>query len=476
MITRLNAQIRKMLLGLMLVGIVLSLCFGADGSPVSRAQEVTTPESNDYYTVNVIAFSDGTVIEEDIINGPSSPPPGFEVERQAVSLPKSDSAAGVNILTAPAFNWVFGCSAVSGAMIAGYYDRTGFPNIYTGPTDGGVMPLNNSSWPTWSDGATTYPSCPLIASKNGVDGRTTLGSIDDYWIKYGSTASDPYITGSWTQHTWGDAIGDYMKTSQSAFSNSDGSTAFYNWTSLSTPLTCDYMASNIPRDGTLGRKRFYEARGYTVTDCYNQKTDNIIAGGFSFAQFKAEIDAGRPVMLNLAGHTIVGVGYDDATKSVYLHDTWDYDNHTMTWGDSYSGMTLQSVSIVNLQGTTITPTPPTPTVTPTQTNTSTPIPPTVTPTPTNTSTPIPPTVSPSPTNTSTPTKTPTLTKTPTRTKAPTLTKTPTRTKTPTLTKVPTRTKTPTLTKTPTRTKVPTPTKVPTRTKVSTKVSQSPQTH
>ena len=103
-------------------------------------------------------------------------------------------------------------------------------------------------------------------------------------------------------------------------------------------------------DGTYGRKLFYEARGYTVTDCYNQSTDNIITGGFSFAQYKSEIDAGRPVMLNLNGHTIVGVGYDDSTNTVYIHDTWDYLPHTMVWGGSYSGMQLLSVSIVNLQG------------------------------------------------------------------------------------------------------------------------------
>ena len=46
-------------------------------------------------------------------------------------------------------------------------------------------------------------------------------------MQYGSSASDPYITGGWTQHTWGDAIGDYMKTSQSAYDNTDGSTNFY---------------------------------------------------------------------------------------------------------------------------------------------------------------------------------------------------------------------------------------------------------
>jgi uncharacterized cupin superfamily protein len=235
-------------------------------------------------------------------------------------------------------------------MIAGYYDRNGFLNMYAGPTNGGVMPLDNSSWPTWTDGYTTYPNLPLAGSHQGVDGRATLGSIDDYWVKYDSSSQDPYITNGWTQHTWGDAIGDYMKTSQSAYGNTDGSTTFYNWNSSATQLTCSNMVSYgiDTKDGTYGRKLFYEARGYTVTDCYNQKTDNTISGGFSFTQYKAEIDAGRPVMLNLVGHTIVGVGYDDSTNTVYIHDTWDYNTHTMTWGGSYSGMQLRSVSIVNL--------------------------------------------------------------------------------------------------------------------------------
>jgi uncharacterized repeat protein (TIGR02543 family) len=342
----------KFLFPFMLVGVALFLCLGASGSPVAHVHEAWALDPSPYYTVTPLALPDGTIIEEVIINGPPVPPPGFELERQAVSLLEFGSVAGVNILTeVPAFNWVFGCSAVSGAMIAGYYDRSGWSNIYTGPTNSGVMPLNNGSWPIWSDGHTTYPSCPLIASKNGVDGRATHGSIDDYWVQYNSGTADPYITNAWTQHAWGDAIGDYMKTSQSAFGNTDGSTSFYNWNNSASPLTCtDMVTYGIDiYDGTYGRKLFYEARGYTVTDCYNQKTDNTIANGFSFANFKAEIDAGRPVMLNLAGHTIVGVGYDDSSNLVYIHDTWDYSNHTMTWGGSYSGMALQTVSIVNLQ-------------------------------------------------------------------------------------------------------------------------------
>ena len=303
---------------------------------------------NGYFKVNTF-IRDGISIDENIINGPSSPPPGYERQRLAVDLGGPDQTMALHILTVPAYNWVFGCSSVSGAMIAGYYDRNGFPNMYTGTTDGGVMPLNNGVWPTWSDGIDTYPNLPLAATHDGVDGRVTRGSIDDYWVSYNSAAPDPYITNSWTQHAWGEAIGDYMKTSQSAFSNSDGSTTFWTYSTNPGPLTCSYMElQGITNDGTVGRKLFYEARGYTVTDCYSQKTDNNL-GGFTLAMYKAEIDAGRPVMINLAGHTIVGVGYEDASTTIYIHDTWDYNDHAMLWGGSYSGMLMQSVSIVNLQ-------------------------------------------------------------------------------------------------------------------------------
>lgn len=346
--TAFNKKIQKFC-SFVLSGMVLFLAAGAIGLPAADAQQAGAQKSDRYFKATTIILPDGKAIEEDKIIGPPKPPPGFELERRAVLLPKTYGAAGIQTLTVPAYDWLYGCSAVSGAMIAAYYDRNGYPDIYTGPTNGGVMPMDNSSWPLWSDGYTTYPSCPLVASMDGLEGRSTYGSIDDYWVKYESLAADPYI-GNWAQHTWGDAIGDYMKTSQSAYNNTDGGTTFYNWTSGSSPLTCsDMVTQGIDTlDGTYGRKLFYEERGYTVTDCYNQKTDNQVSGGFAFAQFKAEIDAGHPVMLNLAGHTVVGIGYDDATSTVYIHDTWDYDTHTMTWGGSYTGRTLLSVSIVDL--------------------------------------------------------------------------------------------------------------------------------
>lgn len=341
-----NDQALKGILGLT---IMMVAAVFIPTAAIAREAAGTTVAA--FKSITRLTLDNGAVVDNVIINGPPAPPPGFEAQRRPVMLPKTSLGAGVASITVPAYRWVYGCSAVSAAMIAAYYDRTGFPNIYTGPANGGVMPLDDSLWPTWSDGPATYPGNPLVASKNGLDGRTSPGSIEDYWVQYYSDIVDPYISGGWTPHTWGDAIGDYMKTSQSAYDNSDGTTHFYTWSKSPAPFTCASMLTyNInTKDGTYGRKLFYEGRGYTVTDCYNQKTDNTISGGFSFSQYRAEIDAGRPVMLNLDGHTVVGIGYDSSANLVYLHDTWDNGTHTMTWGGSYAGMPLLTVSIVNIQ-------------------------------------------------------------------------------------------------------------------------------
>jgi hypothetical protein len=297
---------------------------------------------------------------EDIGNGLekcsiNSPPPaiieGLDLHRPLAEPPVPGDMGVTVQTTVPAYNWYMGCSATSGSMIAAYYDRNGYGNMYTGPTNGGVMPMDNSSWATFTDIAMdTYRVTPLTGSRNGWDGRTTRGSSDDYWIEYESTAPDPFITNGWTEHAWGDAIGDYMKTSQSAYSNTDGMTHFINWLDQPGPYTCaDMVDAGLEMyDGTYGRKLFYEARGYTVTDCYNRKTDNVISGGFSFADYMAEINGGRPVMINLEDHTIVGIGYNTTGNIVILNDTWDYSNHIMTWGSSYAGSAMDSVSIVNL--------------------------------------------------------------------------------------------------------------------------------
>jgi hypothetical protein len=214
-------------------------------------------------------------------------------------------------------------------MLFGYYDRTGYDNMYAGPENGGVCPLNNSGW--------GVGECPLSATHMGYDELAVRGHVDDYWYSYGSTV-DPYY-GSWTEHGYADCTADFMGTNQyHNWGNTDGNTTFWYYTS-GAPLYDYTECEPSSRDGCHGMRLFAESRGYSVVTNYTQ----LIYGyggntlGFTFSQFKAEIDAGRPVLIQVVGHTMLGYGYDDTTSNlIYIHDTWDYSNHTMTWGGYYS--------------------------------------------------------------------------------------------------------------------------------------------
>lgn len=331
-----------------LVGLLLSL------SVSSRISADSGNIDSPYYQVTTSTLDSGETIEEIIINGPPMPLSG-ELQ-PTVSLAGPYQQGSRTVLTSvPGFNWSYGCSATSAAMIAGYYDRNGYPNMYAGTTHGGVMPMDNSYWATSTDSCGAMRNnCPLSATYQGGDARAIRGHVDDYWYCYGSSNADPFY-GNWTEHTKGDCTGDYMYTNQTSNYNvSDGATRFWSYSSA-TPMLCDTLEnSSDPThwvDGTLGLRNFYESRGYTVSDCYYQKTDNQYTGGFSFTDFQAQIDAGRPVMVHVEGHTMVGFGYDSSSNEIYLRDTWDYDAHTMTWGGSYDTMALVGVSIVTLDPT-----------------------------------------------------------------------------------------------------------------------------
>ena len=243
----------------------------------------------------------------------------------------------------PAYDWSFGCSATSAAMMAGYYDNNGYPDAYSGPTNGGVAPLTNEVWGSVIINGEVRKQCPISATRYQLDGRTTYGHVDDYWIVYGSDDPDPFI-GNWNEHTWGECTGDFMKTNQYNYDNSDGSTTFWF-----NPDGYPYSGTDY-NDGCYGLKLFFESRGYEVINYYTQLIYGYSGNtqGFTFNDYVDEIDAGRPVLIHVEGHTMLGFGYDDNNNTVYLHDTWDYENHTMIWGGDYSGLAQWGVSVIQL--------------------------------------------------------------------------------------------------------------------------------
>lgn len=180
------------------------------------------------------------------------------------TLPTVPRAGEANILTdVPAFDWSFGCAATAGAMMAGFYDRHGYPDSYIGTANNGICPLANDGNPIGSS-----EHCALAATELGLDGRTVRGHVDDYWISYLNSDDDPWITNTWTEHAYADCTGDFMGTNQSSLGNADGSTSLVFYTDGSA--IHDFDGWEDFRDGGHGLKLFFESRGYEVMDTYNQ--------------------------------------------------------------------------------------------------------------------------------------------------------------------------------------------------------------
>ncbi|HOU08293.1 MAG TPA: fibronectin type III domain-containing protein [Caldisericia bacterium] len=276
-----------------------------------------------------------------IIDG--TPPPVLEPPARE---PTSQVQGVAKTLTGvPGFDWCYGCSATSAAMMMGYYDNNGFPDMYKGPTNNGVCPMNNQSW--------GYGKCPLSATMQSLDQRKNRGHVDDFWVDTYSSEPDPYITNGWVMHALGDCTGDYMGTNQSKYGNIDGGTMFWE-DDVGDKLSDFDDYEPTYRDGCHGMKLFVQSRGYTVLENFTQRIKGKGTDpnkGFTFDDFKAEIDAGRPVMIQVTSHSMLGYGYDtsDGTNKIYIRDTWDYAAHTMTWGGSYSSMGLQHYAVTVLK-------------------------------------------------------------------------------------------------------------------------------
>jgi hypothetical protein len=302
-----------------------------------QAERETNP-----YLVETITDAEGREIDK--INVPGRPP---AIKAQAVKVPEPNISMGINPLTnVPAFDWSYGCSATAAAMLFGYYDNDGYhTNMYAGPTNGGVCPMENSVWGSGE--------CPLSATRANLDGRAidNYGHVDDYWVSYGYKGPDPFI-GNWPEHTHGECTGDYMGTNQYQLGNDDGSTTFWFYTN-GDPLY-DYQGGEpTSRDGGHGLRLFVESRGYTVDT--NGNFNQYIVGyghptnGFSFDDYVNEIDNDRPVLIHVEGHTMLGFGYNMTGSIVYLHDTWDHGDHTMTWGGEYAGLAHYAVTVLRLE-------------------------------------------------------------------------------------------------------------------------------
>lgn len=251
----------------------------------------------------------------------------------------------------PDYEWDWGCFGTATGNLFGFWDRNGFPDFYTGPTGGGLAPLDSRR----STGHSGIRS--LWASQAGVDGRplTSPGHVDDYYVAYESVAEDPYVTARRPEHV-ADCTGDFIGLNQNKWTNLNNecrgnvdaySFVFWDHTGARREARPGFEPS-IPKGADIpsGLIDWSRHKGYDASSfCQLADFNPTVTGerGFTFADMKVEIDAGYPVLLflqpngensrTLGGqggvnpdiHGMLAFGYlvdDDGTEYVRFRTSW----------------------------------------------------------------------------------------------------------------------------------------------------------
>jgi len=250
-------------------------------------------------------------------------------------------------LPAPEYHWWYGCSPTSAGMIMGYYDIYGYNGIIYDLVLGGVAELSsfypNSPFPIDPPVDPPSPKGPTLLCNKAI---ASIGHLADFWLLSGSTG-DPLASGRLIPSQF-DCLADFMGTSQDNLTstgegNPDGQTFFYFWTNGARMTNTDLF--NLGYDvynhsgayGMIEYTQYCGYRGFVFNQYILGYQGNTL--GFSFSDFVSEIDAGRPVMLHLTGHMMLGIGYYLSTETVLVHDVWNNSDVTgpltMTWGGTY---------------------------------------------------------------------------------------------------------------------------------------------
>jgi hypothetical protein len=249
-------------------------------------------------------------------------------------------------LNGPAYVWWYGCTPTSAGMMMGYYDIHGYGGLYYdnlvpgGVAEASTFPLTNP----WDAKVKN-----IIASQGYVtDFYRFADGTPDYTNGGNTAGSYNNFNDDQARTHNANSLADYMGSGQDwaappAQNNPNGNTWMYYW-----PDGHKFTAKDAVAGGLLGMDLYFRFAGYGTgvplsndTSFFTQliwSTSSPL--GATFSDYKAMIDAGLVVMIQVEGHSMFGYGYQDSNNqhTIIFRNTWDNGEHFMNWGGSYAGM------------------------------------------------------------------------------------------------------------------------------------------
>lgn len=190
------------------------------------------------------------------------------------------------------------------------------------------------------------PAPPPTLSTQATTAYRLIAGVPDwnqFWGSYGcwsgcSPTSGAIIMGYWDNNGYGNLIAgsdwqgavNTMRTEMGTYCGQDGT----GWTQI----------NNI----SAGMVNYASAKGYTFASELWCSDCGVAA---SYANFQGEIDASRPLLVDVIGHaqygnhSIVGVGYESSGTYLIIHDNWSStaENVYLQYGSGYSSIFMHPV-------------------------------------------------------------------------------------------------------------------------------------
>ena len=262
----------------------------------------------------------------------------------------------------PEAEYMYGCTPTAVAMILGYYDLYGYrgtslSNMIEGDvdpksrgTDGNAYNMN--AFDTVLGRAIATES--FVSRFHAVKGKETTPKQE---LKYTFKSDNRTIN----TDVW-DCIADYLGTGQYWRGNDNLSTTVSycsledlyrndtttEITSGSTKRTVRYIDTSM----MYGLDLYVQSRGYTMDyEISGSYLVDTAGGDFTFADYMKEIDSGRPVMISIEGHSMVGYGYNADTQEIIFDDCY-VSGKRMKWTGTYRfdkvDRRLQSITVIGI--------------------------------------------------------------------------------------------------------------------------------
>ena len=262
----------------------------------------------------------------------------------------------------PEAEYMYGCTPTALGMLLGYYDLYGYrgtdlSNIIEGVvalksrgTDGNAYDMD--AFDTVLGRAIASEEYVYrFHSRNGTE--TTPAQELEYTFKPDGRTLN---TDEWN------CIADYIGTGQFWRGNGNLSTSIAYG---SIEELYEYEFNEPISDGTTtkqvrylyttmlyGLDLYLLSRGYALDyEITGSYPVDVCGGDFTFEDYMYEIDSGRPVMISIEGHSMVGYGYNAATREIVFDDCYRA-GQSMAWDGTYSysgaNRALQTITVVGI--------------------------------------------------------------------------------------------------------------------------------